>query len=901
MLATPQIPSFRQKIGLLRGHASSLASWPAACVLLIAGLWLWAGSTIRYEQRDLRDRAFASASAQARTYADQIDRSIGQLDYLMQSLLFSWRKNGGALHLEEQVNAGLVPAAARISVSVFDRNGMLLSSTLAEPKSRQGVASRAYFMAHAASPSRALAISNPMKSIVSERNVMILSRRIDDAAGGFAGVLAIAVDPEFLVSFVDDTRLGRDDFVSIRNTDGSFVAAKSRNGFRVNDPIFRNTSPVTERAGVTVREAGRYTDGKPRIVAWDTVQGYPLVSIVGVSEGALQEAYLPRHREIQLIAGIGTLVLALIAAAWVRHAAARVWRAHHVREVHEAYRIATENAREGFYMLRPLYGPDREVADFLIEDCNERGAMYRGMAREVLIGKTLSAMLPRLFETHMLAACRQAMADGLYEDEIQLPPCAKRSARWLQRRLVRSSAGLAVTLRDITESRLHQQALEQMANSDALTSLPNRHWLTGYLPAAVDQARAAGHMLAVMFVDLDDFKNINDTLGHAAGDELLKAAALRLSAVIRPQDRVARLGGDEFTIILQSTRTREEVAATAQRVIDTLWQPFVLKSRKRQHVVHASVGVSLFPDDGDNGEALLKQADIAMYAAKGAKKGSYRFFEPELERRLVTRLNREAELKMAIWNGELLLHYQPRVRSDSGEITSMEALVRWNHPVHGLMAPNDFIPLAEETGLIVPLGMEVARMACAQLARWKRQGLPLVPVSINVSAQQLDAGDLGAALAGALQANGLDACLLQVEITESATVAEDGPAMQRLASIQQAGIRLYVDDFGTGYSCLAQLKRLDMDGLKIDRAFTSQLDKSAGDAALFKAIVSMAHALRMRVVAEGVETAVQLAAVQALACEEVQGYFVSRPLPADAMARLMRQRFLFPVASEVDG
>lgn len=901
MIATPQILSLQQKIGLLRGHASSLAPWPAACALLIAGLWFWAASTIHYEQRELRDRAFANTAAQARTYADQIERNISQLDYIMQSLLFYRQKNGGALRLEEQVDAGLVPAAARISISVFDQYGMLVTSTLAEPKSRQGVASRAYFKAHATSPSKALAISNPMKSIVSERNVMILSRRIEDADGGFAGVLAIAVDPEFLVSFVDDTKLGRDDFVSIRNADGSFVAAKSRNGLRVNDPIFQNTSPVTEPTGATVREAARYKDGKARIVAWHTVDGYPLVSIVGVSEGALQETYLPRYREIQLIAGIGSLVLALIAAGCMRHAALRVWRAHHMREVHESYRIATENARDGFYMLRPLYGPNREIVDFLIEDCNERGAMYRGMAREILIGKTLSAMLPTLFESHMLVACRQAMADGLYEDEIQLPQHGSRASQWLQRRLVRTSAGLAVTLRDITESRLHQEALEQMANADALTSLPNRYWLTSYLPAAVEQAREAGRLLAVMFVDLDDFKNINDTLGHAAGDELLKAAALRLNAVIRPEDRVARLGGDEFTIIVQAAQTREEVAAVAERVIETLWQPFVLGGGKRQHVVHASVGVSVYPEDGADGEALLKHADIAMYAAKGAKKGSYRFFEPELERRLVTRLTREAELKLAIQNGELLLHYQPRVRSDSGELTSMEALVRWNHPVQGLMAPNEFIPLAEKTGLIVPLGMEVARMACAQLARWKRQGLPLVPVSINVSAQQIDAGDLAAILGGALQAHRLDARLLQVEITESATVAEDGAAMLQLAAIQEAGIRLYVDDFGTGYSCLAQLKRLDMDGLKIDRAFTSQLDNSPNDAALFRAIVSMAHALQMRVVAEGVETAAQLAAVQALACEEVQGYFVSRPLPADDVAQLMRQRFLFPVESPLEG
>ena len=897
MIASPQPLSFRRKLALLRGHAPSLAPWPLACAVLIAGLWFSAASTIHFERKALQERAYAETAAQARSYADHIERSIGQLDYIMLSLMYHWQKNGGALNLEEQVAAGLVPKAARITVTVFDQMGVPLTTTSEAIRVKPGIAGRAYFQEHAANPGKNLSISKPMRSVVSPRDVIILSRRLDDADGGFAGVIVIAVDPGFLISFVDQTRIGKDDFVSVRALDGSFIAARMHGALRTGEPIFRNAPPITEQSGMVLRPAERYADRKARIVAWHTVQHYRLACVVGMAESALMEDYLPRYRELLLVAGGGSAALLLVGLAGMRRSASRVLRAHHAREVHEAYRIATENARDGFYMLRALYGPGGDIADFLIEDCNERGALYRGLPRQALVGSTLSATLPVLSQSHMLDACRRAMNSGFLEDEIQLPEHGARPAQWLQRRLVRTSAGLAVTLRDITESRLHQQVLEQMANADALTSLPNRHWLMHYLPGAVEAAREKGRLLAVMFVDLDDFKNINDTLGHASGDDLLKAAALRLRAVIRAEDRVARLGGDEFTLIVQTADTVEEVAAVARGVIAALRAPFVLGGDDARHFVQASVGVSLFPADGGDGQTLLKHADIAMYAAKSTQKGSYCFFDPSLERRLVARLNREAELKLAIERRELVLHYQPRVRGDTGEIIGMEALVRWNHPLQGLLPPNEFIPMAERTGLIVPLGTEVVRMACEQLALWKAQRLPVVPVSVNVAAQQINTGAISTVLAGALAANGLDANLLQVEITESATVAEDGKAMAELAAIQKTGIKLYVDDFGTGYSCLAQLKRLDMDGLKIDRAFTSQLQNGADDAALFEAIVSMAHALRMRVVAEGVETAAQLAALQALGCEEVQGYYIARPVPAADAARLLEKRFLFPAGA----
>jgi diguanylate cyclase (GGDEF)-like protein len=857
-------------------------------------VWFWVGTTFQYEKKQVRERAYLSATTQAQTYSDQIDRSIGQLDFIMQSLQFQWQENGGRLNLEKQMSTGLVPKAAQISITIFDRLRMPVTSTNPAIMKKPSAGAAETFRTHLNSSSTDLLISEPRRSLLTGRNVIILSRRLDAPNGSFAGIMMVAIAPDFLVSFVDESKIGEGDFVAVRGIEGAFYATKTKSGVRSERPNFIGNFENVEPSGVTYRTADQYLDGKARIVAWRIADHYPMMALVGLSEETLLADFEPRARELQLIGISATLLLISICVFGVRRAIFHTWREQYTGEVREAYRLATENAREGFFMLRPVFGPKRDIVNFLIEDCNERGAQYRGLPRNALIGKGMLETLPIVSETHMLAACRQAMNAGFFEDEILLPEHGSRAAQWLHIRLVRSSAALAVTLRDVTESKAHQDALVALANADSVTSLPNRHWLMEHLPIAVENARSKGRLLAILFVDLDDFKNINDTLGHATGDQLLKAAALRLKAVIRPEDRVARLGGDEFTIIVEAAQTPEEVEAVARRVTETLRTPFVLGDDAFQHSVHASVGISLFPQDGHDGETLLKHADIAMYAAKHTRKGTYQFFEPGQAHRLVTRLAREVELKQAITGGELVLHYQPRVRSDTGEITSMEALVRWMHPTLGLLPPNEFIPMAESTGLIVTLGAEVVRMACEQLALWKSQNLDVVPVSVNVSAQQIDTGTVSTTLASALQASGLDTSLLEVEVTESATVTKDGGAVAELAAIQKTGIKLYVDDFGTGYSCLAQLKDLDMDGLKIDRAFTARLGASRADAALFEAIVSMAHALEMRVVAEGVETAEQLAAVQALGCEEVQGYYVSRPVTGANAGVFLQNRFLFP-------
>ena len=892
--STKPLPYSRaEKLRHLGSNLRTLLVWPLLFGMLAAALWAWAYWMIEHEKRAVSERAFSSAAAQSRAYADQLDRMVGQIDYIMLSLKYHWQQTAGGMKLEEQVRQGLVPVSPGLAVTIVNRRGDPVTSTQPLPEEKFNVAGRQYFRAHRDDPSLGMQISRPMIGLRQKRQIIVLSRRLDDGSGAFGGVIVVAIEPAYLSSFVDDTGLRDGDFIAARRGDGAFFASRFGDKKSGNRPVLKDDPVFDKPTGLALMQGDRFIDGRPRFVGWQVAKNYPVVALVGLAEDGLLAAYDPREKELRLIALAGSAMLLLITVISVSLASLRIWRLQYEREVQATYRLATDNAREGFYMLRPLYDKSRKLVDFLIEDCNERGAMYRGLPRARLLGSRLSKMVPVLFEHHMLPACTKAMESGFLEDEMHLPARNGRETQWLQRRLVRSGLGLAVTLRDITDQKAHEKTLLQMANTDPVTTLPNRHWLMQTLPGAVARARGQASLLAVMFVDLDDFKNVNDTLGHAAGDELLRAAALRLKALVRQRDSIARLGGDEFTVVLESAVNETEVLAVAERIIETLATPFVIGDGSL-HTVRASIGVSLYPRDGADGDTLLKHADIAMYAAKADGKGRVRLFQPRLSEILVSRLTRQADLRHAIDTGQLELHYQARVLGQTGEISSMEALVRWRHPSRGLIAPDDFIPLAEENGLIVPLGELVISAACAQLAQWKAEGLAVVPLSINVSARQIDNGCVSTYLADCMERHGLDAAQIEVEITESATMATEDAGCGEIAAIRALGVKLYVDDFGTGYSSLSQLRRLDMDGLKVDQSFTAQLGKGPEDLAFFTAIVSMAHAIGMRVVAEGVETVEQLRILQELRCDEVQGYYVSPPVPPEAAAKLLQKRFLFP-------
>ncbi|MFM0139840.1 EAL domain-containing protein [Caballeronia grimmiae] len=418
--------------------------------------------------------------------------------------------------------------------------------------------------------------------------------------------------------------------------------------------------------------------------------------------------------------------------------------------------------------------------------------------------------------------------------------------------------------------------LTYLARFDALTDLPNRgHFMAG-LGEALNAAHEQQEDLAVMFVDLDRFKLVNDTLGHGAGDLLLMQAALRLRESVRSTDIVARLGGDEFAIVLPRPLSRDSIEQIARRAVAALSQPFLLSGQ--QVFVSASIGIAFSPVDASEPGHLLQCADAAMYAAKQSGRNAYRFYTAEMHARVLERLEVESRLHKALARHEFELHYQPKVSVKSGELRGFEALLRWDCPQKGLVSPADFIPILEDTGLIIPVGEWVVREVCAQLCRWKEQGFEMQPIAINLSARQFEQADLANRIAGIIHEYDVDASYLEFELTESMLMADPEAASATLQEMKAIGLRLSIDDFGTGYSSLAYLKRFPLDCLKIDRTFINDLPHDLDDVAITKAIITLAHNLELTVIAEGVERNDQLELLRASRCDEFQGFLFSRPL-----------------------
>ncbi len=427
--------------------------------------------------------------------------------------------------------------------------------------------------------------------------------------------------------------------------------------------------------------------------------------------------------------------------------------------------------------------------------------------------------------------------------------------------------------------------LKHMVLHDSLTQLPNRLLLEDRISQAIGACRRADERCAVLFVDLDRFKVINDSLGHFVGDELLRAVAERLRATIRAEDTVSRLGGDEFVVLLRRVRDAENASLVARKMIEVLGAP--LRIAGRELLVTPSIGVTLYPDHGATAQALINNADAAMYHVKKSGRNDARVFEAQMSTFFPDRLALEVDLRKALDRREFELHYQPKVDVRSGATTGMEALVRWRHPERGLVLPAEFIPLAEETGLIIPLGHWVLREACRQNKAWQRSGLRPMRTAINISAAQLRHEDLAEQVAVALRETGLDASYLEIEITETVVMQNAQAALAMLDRLSQMGIHLAVDDFGTGYSSLSYLKRFPLNTLKIDASFIRDISKDNSDALIVKAIIALAHSLRLQVVAEGVEDAEQLGFLQTFGSDQYQGYFHSRPLTATEFERAL--------------
>lgn len=441
-------------------------------------------------------------------------------------------------------------------------------------------------------------------------------------------------------------------------------------------------------------------------------------------------------------------------------------------------------------------------------------------------------------------------------------------------------------IEDITERKRAEAHIEYLATHDALTGLPNHNLMNDRLTQAMAHVRRAGGVLAILYLDLDRFKVINDGFGHPFGDAVIRAVGERLQVVVRDGDTVARQSGDEFLLLLNDLRKSADVYVVAQKALDALAKPLALQGRE-VHVA-ASIGISVYPQDGQTADALIENADAAMYRAKKLGGNTYQFFTREMSDETKRRVDLETQLRLAIAQNQLHLAYQPKVEVASGRIIGCEALLRWTHPALGAISPAQFIPIAEESGQIVPIGDWVLRTAAAQNKTWLDAGLPPIVVSVNISARQFQQQDVAAWVLGALRETGLAPERLELELTESLIAQDVEQAIHAINQLKSAGVKLSIDDFGTGYSNLGNLKRFRVDTLKIDQSFVRDILTDADDASIALAVISLAHSLRMRVLAEGVETAEQFEFLRLNGCDEIQGYYFSRPVPAAELAAMLQ-------------
>jgi diguanylate cyclase (GGDEF)-like protein/PAS domain S-box-containing protein len=578
--------------------------------------------------------------------------------------------------------------------------------------------------------------------------------------------------------------------------------------------------------------------------------------------------------------------LARLWARWRRGGEARLHGLPHIDE--QVYRLL-EQSGSGLLSCR---------RDGTVRSCSKVAARLLGTTAQQVVGQPVSRWFDGPVDLAGLLVPGQRELLARRCDGSAFPAELTVSDAW------HGPGGLfLLMLRDITERSEAQHRLSQLANFDSLTGLPNRAHFRQRLARAMERSQRLGRPMALMFLDLDRFKLVNDSLGHEVGDRLLKHVAGTLCECLGlgPSDgapgrrandafTVSRLGGDEFTVIAQDVGGADEVAVIARRILDALDSPFRAGDTELQ--VSASLGISVYPADPVDLDGLVRHTDMAMYRAKLGGRGTYCFYSAEMSAEVAARVSLESDLRRALERGEFVLHYQPKVRLSTREVTGVEALLRWHCPGRGLVPPDRFIGVLEESGLILPVGAWVIRSACAELAGWDRAGLPPLHVAVNLSARQFRQPYLARLVLDTLRDHGLAPQRLEIELTESLLLSDDDATRGALRTLADMGVRVAMDDFGTGHSSMSYLKRFDIDTLKIDRSFISELPDDAEDAAISAAIVAMGRTLQMKTVAEGVETEPQARYLHALGCDEIQGYLVSRPLAGPQFVNWLREQQL---------
>ncbi len=713
-----------------------------------------------------------------------------------------------------------------------------------------------------------------------------VSRRLSTGDGSFSGVVVATLDIAALQNLYGDLDAGHDGAVELLHGNGELIGRVPEAPKWLGMPTGIGITLRDFGAGMPGRmlRASSALDGVARIYNVRPVAGAALMVQAGVSEHEALAAW--RERRTAASATIVILTLATIVLAWLlmrelrrSQLASGSSLADSLRESEARYRALFRNSIDAILLMHPdgaILAANDEACRML--DFTE--AELRKLGRERIFDMTDTRMASLMDELS-----RNGSARGEFrmcrKDGSKLP--VELSAAMFHDRAGRPCASMII--RDITERRRAEEHIEYLAYHDELTGIPNRAHFQREFEHAISVSQRYGLNCALMLVDLDRFKIINDTMGHQAGDLLLKQMAARLRACLRDSDIICRLGGDEFVILMQDASNMQAVTAVAEKILEVASRPLVIDDQ--EFLITASIGISTYPQDGADLQTLLKSSDLAMYRAKEAGKNAFRYFSPEMNVHSRRRMEIESALRVALDRGEFAVYYQPKVRLSSRNIAGMEALLRWRHPERGLLSPGDFIAIAEETGLIVPIGDWVMEEACRKGQAMREAGRRDLRVAVNLSARQLFDGELARRVADILDHTGFPAQNLELEITESMVMQDAEQAVGLLTALHGTGVRIAIDDFGTGYSSLAYLKRFPIDCVKIDRSFIRDLPENRDDVSITRSIIAMAHNMKLEVVAEGVETAQQAEFLHDNGCDEIQGFLFSEPLPADQLKHFL--------------
>jgi diguanylate cyclase (GGDEF)-like protein/PAS domain S-box-containing protein len=871
----------RARASLRRWRGAPLTWLIAGGFVLMAATAIGTGLTVDRFRQNAIESGRDSLENSVRLLARHFDREFEDFAVLQKSIIAELESRGfesadvfrsemGTLAVHEVLRAKASGWSDVAGANVFDSNGMLINSSRRWPVADISIADRGYFNRLKNDPAAQEEIE-----VVPGRfgggPAIVFARRVSGPHGEFFGLVSRAISPAQLESFFASAGLGEDSSIAMHHQNGQLLAriphveAMIGQNFREGSAEQR---AVFERGSVTTQLASPI-DGKERIVASRLLAGEPLVVVATKSLDATLATWRTQTKFFVTVAvvSIGLLVLTLSLI---------------FREL--TRRLQVEKQRLDTAMNTMTQGLLMFDQDERMIVCNRRYIEMYGLSPSVVKpGAYFRDVIRHRHDTGSFHGDVEAYCDNILRNTGRTQSTIVETANG---RLVEiknqpaAGGGWLATHDDVTERIRADERIAHLAHYDALTDLPNRVLMRGHLERRVAEL-ADGKPFAILYIDVDEFKGVNDSLGHEVGDELLRQVANRLRACVSDNDLVARLGGDEFAIVKAATRDPAELADLAEQILASLRTPVDCKGQ--EILTDASIGIAIAPDHGDNLDDLLKRADLAMYAAKSEGRRTWRIFAPDYDAKARQRRQLELDLRQALLRGEFEVHYQPLVDLAANVVTGCEALLRWRHPERGMVSPAEFIPVAEDTGLIAEIGEWVLKQACFEAASWPGE----IRVAVNVSPVQFRTRALALKVAAALAESGLAPGRLELEITETVLIRDDEEALTILQQLRELGVRIALDDFGTGYSSLSYLHRFPFDKIKIDRSFISDIGEPEDSSAIVQAVVHMAAARHMATTAEGVETEAQREVLRRLGCSQMQGWLFSPAVPAAKLKQLL--------------